>query len=73
MLMLSIEEIKKGIISKIYNALRDHFTDNSDIKEKWEFEANIIISEEKCEEALRAGHKLTNSPTWREFDWKIKM
>ena len=37
---------------------RDHFTDNnSDIKEKWELEANIIISEETWEEALRAGHK----------------
>lgn len=25
------------------------------------------------EETFKAGHRVTNSPTWREFDWKIKM
>lgn len=70
----SEDKSKKGVISKIYKALQHESDDNNlDIKEKWELEANIIISEEEWEETFKEGHKLTNSPTWREFDWKVKM
>lgn len=48
--------------------------DNSlDVKEKWELEMNTIITDEGWEQSCREGHKVTNSPTWREFEWKIKM
>lgn len=65
---------KKGVISKLYKALQhDSNGNNLDIKQKWELEANIIISEEEWEETFKEGHKITNSPTWREFDLKVKM
>ena len=34
---------------------------------------NTIISDEEWEHSCREGHKVTNSPTWREFEWKVKM
>lgn len=68
------EKTKKGAISNIYKALQ-HDSDDSNmkVKEKWELESNIIITDEEWEETFKAGHKLTNSPSWREFDWKVKM
>lgn len=39
----------------------------------WKQILNIIITDEQWEETFKAGHKVTSSPTWREFDWKIKM
>ena len=44
-----------------------------DVKERWELEANVIITDDDWEETFKSGHKLTNSPTWREFEWKVKM
>lgn len=67
-------ETKKGIISKLYKVLQHESNNNNlDVKEKWELEANIIITDEKWEETFKAGHKITSSPIWREFDWKVKM
>ena len=34
---------------------------------------NIIITDEIWERTCLLGHKLTSSPSWREFDWKIKI
>ena len=36
-------------------------------------QTNIIISDEDWEETFKAGHKLTKSQLWREFDWKVRM
>lgn len=70
----SEDKSKKGVILKIYKALQHKSEGNNlDVKEKWELEANIIITEEEWEETFKEGHRLTNSPTWREFDWKVKM
>ena len=67
-------ETKKGVISKLYKVLQQESNNNNlDVKEKGEVEANIIITDEQWEETFKAGHRVTNSPTWREFDWKIKM
>lgn len=74
LMSLTEEEPKKGLISKIYKALQYESNDNNmDVKERWELEANVIITDDEWEESFRSGHKLTNSPTWREFDWKVKM
>ena len=67
------DETKKGAISKLYKVL--HYecnSNNKDVKEKWELEANIIICDEDWEETFKLGHSITNSPTWREFDSKVK-
>lgn len=34
---------------------------------------NIIIKDEDWEQTLREGHKITNSPVLREFEWKTKI
>lgn len=66
--------VKKGLISNLDKALQDEFSmNNMAVKEKWELEANIIIRDIDWEETFQSGHKLTNSPTWREFEWKVKM
>lgn len=44
-----------------------------DIKEKWEMEMNVIIDDDSWEDGCERGHKITNSPSWKEFNWKIKM
>lgn len=31
------------------------------------------IPEKQWEETFKEGHRITNSPTWREFEWKVKM
>lgn len=62
-------QTKKGLILKIYEVLQhEGNNDNMDVKEKWELQANITISDEDLEETFKAGDKLTNSPLWREFD-----
>ncbi len=73
--MLTIQgTIKKKLISHIYKILKDNPMDDSlGVKEKWELEMNTIISDEKWELSCREGHKATNSHTWKEFEWKVKM
>lgn len=73
--MLTIRgTIKKKIISHIYKILQDYPMDNSsDVKKKWELEISTIISDEKWEQPCREGHKVTNSPTRKEFKCKVKM
>ena len=57
----------------MYKVLQQESNNNVDVKEKWELEANIIITDEQWEETFKAGHKVTSSPTWRAFHWKIKI
>lgn len=33
----------------------------------------IIITDDMWTDMCLYGHKLTSSPTWREFEWKTKM
>ena len=66
--------IKKKVISHLYRILQGELADNSlDIKEKWELEMNTIIPDVNWKLSCREGHKITNSPLWKEFEWKIKM
>lgn len=54
----------------MYKALQNETSaNNMDVKEKWELEANVVITDDEWEETFRLGHRLTNSPTWKEFDW----
>ena len=67
------EKIKKGVISQFFRALQEDLRNKDwESKLRWERELNDVISEIEWEEACLAGHKLTNSPNWREFDWKVK-
>lgn len=66
--------IKTKFISHIYRILQDDLKNNNlDIKGKWELEMNVIISDEHWENSCSHGHKITSSPNWKEFGWKIKM
>lgn len=72
-LVKCIEENSKKMVSNIYKHLRTHFSENSlDIKKKWELEINVTEDDEwklVCEQ----GHRVTHSPVWKEFNWKLKM
>lgn len=70
--------IKKTInnkyISHAYKILQEDKTENTQyIKEKWELEMNVIINDDEWEQTMLEGHKITNSPTLREFEWKTKI
>ena len=66
--------VKARFISHLYRILQEELKENNlDIKEKWELEMNIIISDEQWENSCEQGHRVTSSPNWREFGWKIKM
>lgn len=65
---------KNKFISYIYSILQEDLkNDNMDIKEKWELEMNVVISDEQWVNSCKRGHKLTSSSNWREFGWKLKM
>lgn len=62
------------MISRPYKARQEEANfPNLGVKLKWELEANIKMEDEAWKETFRAGHKLTTSPTWREFEWKVTM
>lgn len=66
--------ITTKFISYIYKILQEEvITDTKDIKGKWELEMNIIINDEDWEKMFREGHRISNSPMLREFEWKIKI
>lgn len=44
-----------------------------DFKERWELEADVITVDDDWKDTFRCGPILAHSPTWREFDWKLKM
>lgn len=65
----------KGItfnaISVLYRNLRDSMAASTlYIKEKWERELKINITEEEWNKMCEIQHTTTNSRTWREFGWK---
>uniref|UniRef100_A0A3P9KVM4 Reverse transcriptase domain-containing protein n=1 Tax=Oryzias latipes TaxID=8090 RepID=A0A3P9KVM4_ORYLA len=69
-----VDKSRKKIVSNLYKCLQAHLSDNSlDLKGKWELEANIVIEDEKWETMCEGVHKISNSPTWNEFNWKIMM
>ena len=38
-----------------------------------EVEMNVVFEEEEWEEERESRRRMTNSPTWREFSWKLEM
>lgn len=63
---------EKKIISKLYNILLSmNQNDSSQIKGRWEAEANMDISQDDWHDVCTEAHLVTNSNTWREFKWKI--
>uniref|UniRef100_A0A3P8TVH1 Reverse transcriptase domain-containing protein n=1 Tax=Amphiprion percula TaxID=161767 RepID=A0A3P8TVH1_AMPPE len=68
------EKNTRKIVSELYKCLQTHWSgDSLHIKERWELEMNVIIKDEEWQEVCDSGHKITNSPMWKEFNWKIKM
>lgn len=58
----------------MYSLLQSELSDNSfDVKGKWELEANITIEDEDWIQACENVHKITKSPVWKEFNWKVMM
>uniref|UniRef100_A0A8C5H005 Reverse transcriptase n=1 Tax=Gouania willdenowi TaxID=441366 RepID=A0A8C5H005_GOUWI len=66
-------EINSRYISHAYKLLQENTENTQDIKRKWELEMNIIIKDDDWERTLREGHKITNSPSLKEFEWKTKI
>ena len=61
----------KNLISKLYNALLNAKNDDTlNIKEKWEKEAGIRLTEEAWEEVCTFQWSSTSSVNWREHCWK---
>ena len=61
----------KGVISRIHKGLlskKSHTTGY--VKEKWEREGNLLISEEDWLDICQSQWKCTSSHGWREFGWK---
>lgn len=75
-LFINITIEKKGtkVVSQIYKCL-NLLTSGSalDVKEKWELEMNIITEDTCWEDVCEEGHKITSSPMWKEFNWKLKI
>lgn len=44
-----------------------------DIKVKWELGSNVLIKDESWEEVSEGGQEVTNSPRWKEFNWRLKI
>lgn len=66
--------VTKKFISYLYKALQEDLGENNlDIKEKWELEMNTVISDKQWETSFEQGHKVTNSLSWREYGWKLRM
>lgn len=34
---------------------------------------NVVVGDEEWEVLCEQGHKVTHSPVWKEFNWKLKM
>lgn len=62
------------IVSYLYKCLQLNMSGSDPgIKEKWELEMNIIFEDQIWEQICESGHKLTSSPTWKEFNWKLNV
>lgn len=60
-------------ISHIYKILQEEVTEDTKyIKGKLDLEINMIIKFDDWEQMFWEGHKISNSPTFREFEWKTK-
>lgn len=67
-------KINSRYVSYAYKILQEERIENTqDIRGKWELEMNVIIKDEDWEKTMQDGHKLTNSPAFREFEWKTKI
>lgn len=62
----------KRPISSLYGALSSMKQENTlHIKQKWERELELDISEEVWKSICSEIHKVTNANVWREFQWKV--
>ena len=61
----------KGLISKLYCGIISLNKDSTDyVKERWEKELNIVITEDIWLNAWTTQFSSINSRTWRDFCWK---
>ena len=61
----------KHLISRIYKELQNSKDQSSvQVRQKWEKESGLEISEEEWSDIWENQVKTTNSRAWREFSWK---
>ncbi|MBN3306496.1 ADAT2 deaminase, partial [Amia calva] len=67
-------QMVRKVVSNLYSILQTALAGNIlYVKEKWGLEMNTIITDESWEQICYEGHKLTNAPLWKEFNWKTKI
>ena len=57
-------------ISRLYKGLQQMKGSSWHVKQKWEKEGNLVLSEEDWEYLCEIQWKTSNSTLWREFCWK---
>lgn len=68
------EDICEKIVSNLYKCLQSDISGSTLwVKEKWELEMNVVIEDQEWEQLCERGHKLTSSPAWKEFMWKVNV
>lgn len=63
--------IHKKLLSKIYSCIQSSKSHSTlYVKEKWEKETNIILTEEDWFNICKSQHATSSSGQWRELSWK---
>lgn len=61
----------KGIVGRLYKAITSMNKSSTDyIKERWEKELNVVITEDMWTKAWETQSTTTSSFFWRDFCWK---
>ncbi|KAJ0059923.1 hypothetical protein NL108_015598 [Boleophthalmus pectinirostris] len=64
----------KKIISTLYKNIRLAQDESTlDVKNKWELELNVVVSDMEWENAWEEWQKCLSSQNWREYSWKLRM
>ena len=70
LLIKSYAGISFRIILALYKALTVNKNSTKYIKEKWESELSIDITDQQWQEMWKTHQTTTSSQSWREFSWK---
>ena len=70
LLIKSYAGISFRIISVLYKALTVNKNSTKYVKEKWESQLSIDITDQQWQEMWKTHQTTTSSQSWREFSWK---
>lgn len=76
MLLIEVTKERKcdKMVSSLYKSLQSCMLGGPPgLKERWELEMNVTIEDREWELACENNHKLTSSPMWKEFSWKVNV